>query len=254
MSIPKNRQTFIDHCLRSLGSPVIQINIADEQISDKVDEALRTYQRYHYDAIEHSFFLYKITQKDIDSNYIPITSDVVGIISVMSDSAGNQLTNWMNNLGASMRNMMYDLSFGSGIGGCGSIGNYSMMMTKISDLSMMFNAGLAWSYHQHMNRLIINEGISTKFAVDDYLMLEIYRVIDPQKYPDVWGDMWLMEYGAALIGRQWGTNLSKYANVQLPGGLTLDGDKIFDRYDAEVKRLEEELDTRWGLPVDFMVG
>ena len=252
MAKPATRALYSDYCLRQLGHPVIQVNIDDEQLSDRIDEALALFREYHYDAIAHEYFIYQITQDDIDNNAIPITDDVVGIVSV--EAPTNSSTNWTTQLGALTKNIHFNIAFGVGIGGCGMLGDYQTFMSRLSDIGMLFSNKAQWDFHQYMNQLIIHDGLDNLTTADDYIMLEIYRAIDSESHGRIWGDRWLCQYGTAIIGRQWGANLSKYDGVQLPGGITLDGDKIYERYNTEALRLEELLEEKYALPIDFMVG
>lgn len=254
MTIPKNRQGFSEYCLRNLGSPVIDINVAEEQISDRIDEAMEVFQKHHYDAIEKTYMLYKITNDTITNNSIPLSSDIVGVISVSCNSISNTLLDWTTNLGSSYRNMLYDIYFNPITSSYSSLGNYTMMMIRVADINFLLAKQLSWNFHQYMNKVVIHDTISEVLKVDDYILLEVFKVINPSTYPNVWADRWLQSYATALIGRQWGNNLSKYAGVQLPGGVTLDGDKIFDRYQNEIEKLEEQLDLKFTLPPDFIVG
>ena len=252
MAKPTSRALYSDYCLRQLGHPVIQININNEQLSDRIDEALELFREYHYDATSREFFLYQITQDDLDNNYIPITNDVIGIVNVASPGGGT--ANWMSDLGQLTKGIALNVSFGSGIGGCGILGDFQTTMTDFENFKMAFMSGQQWNYHQYMSRLIIHDELTDIFEVDDYIMLEIFREIDADEFGRIWGDRWLCQYGTSLIGRQWGVNLSKYEGVQLPGGITLDGDKLYDRYNTEVLRLEEELELRYTLPHDMLIG
>ncbi len=254
MSKPINRSQFVDYCLRQLGSPVIQINIDDDQVSDRIDDALELWREYHYDATSHEFFLYQLTQDDLNNSYIPITDDVIGIISLAVPNTSS--TSWMTNLGQLTIGTHWNINFGAGIGagGCGILGDYHTAMDHLANVDEMFVNTPQWSYHQYMNRLVIHDDLSTLGAVDDYVMLEIFRSIDESTFGRIWTDRWLGQYATAIIGRQWGVNLSKYDGVQLPGGITLDGDKIYSRYNEEALRLEEELDVKYTLPPTFMVG
>ncbi len=254
MAKPNSRSTYSDYCLAKLGSPVIQININDAQLSDRIDDALELWTEYHYDAISKEFYIYKLKQEDLDNNYIPIDDNIVGIISVVNP--GGTIDNWMTDLGQLTRDVAFDINFGGvGIGSSvGSLGDFQTTMTQLENINMAFSTGLRWEYHQYMNRLVFHAELSKTMAVDEYVMIELYKIIDPTEHTRVWGNRWLLNYGTALIGIQWGSNLSKYSGVQLPGGIVLDGDKIFDRYMAEKDKLEEELELKYAFPVSFLVG
>jgi len=86
------------------------------------------------------------------------------------------------------------------------------------------------------------------------VVFEVYRALDPETYTEIYNDMFLRRYVTALIKRQWGENMKKFGGMQLPGGVTLNGQVIFDEALAEINELEKEMQTRYELPVDFMVG
>jgi len=93
-----------------------------------------------------------------------------------------------------------------------------------------------------------------KMTIGEYILVEAYEVVDPNIYTDVWADRWLQHYTSQLIKRQWGSNLTKFEGMQLPGGITFNGGKIYDDADTEVKRLEEEMINNYSLPVMDMIG
>ena len=66
--------------------------------------------------------------------------------------------------------------------------------------------------------------------------------------------MFLKRYATALIKRQWGTNLKKFQGMQLPGGVQMDGQRMFEESMEEIRQIEIEMQSRYELPVDFMVG
>jgi hypothetical protein len=88
----------------------------------------------------------------------------------------------------------------------------------------------------------------------DYIIVECYRILDPNTYTDVYDDMFLKRYCTALFKRQWGVNLKKFSGVQLPGGVVLNGDTIYQEAIDEIKAIEEEMQSRFELPVDFFTG
>ena len=250
--IPQDRDEFKQYCLQKLGHPVIDINVADEQVEDRIDEALLFYQTYHFDAIEHIAITYEITQEDVTNGYISIPHEIVSVIQVVYDGGGMIKGKFGTNLWHAMKNIAYDIGFGTGACRYGS-SYYAMMMQTMQNLKFQFsvNATIEFQYRNH--RLYINTDWS-KFSAGDVIALDCYRVIDPEKTPDIWADRALQEYATCLIGCQWGVNLSKFDGVELPGGITLDGDKIYDRYNEWKERLEEEFSLKWEEPPQFFVG
>jgi len=249
---PQDRDEFKEYCLRKLGKPVIDINVDDDQVEDRIDEALHFYQTYHYDAMEHIAIVYELTQEDIDNRYITMPKEIASVTFMIYDGDGMIQGGFGNNLWHSMKNIAYDISFG--IGACRSgTGHYLSMMNKIAELKNTFKVESTIEFQYRNHRLYINTDWS-KFSVGGHLAFDVYRIIDPDETPDLWSDRSLIEYATCLIGEQWGSNLSKFDGVELPGGITLDGDKLYDRYHDRKLEIEEDWQLKWEEPVQFLVG
>ena len=82
MATPNSRATFKEYLLRRLGKPVIEINIDDDQMDDRIDEALLYYQDYHFDGTQDMFLKHEITDTDIANEYITIANDFIGIVDI----------------------------------------------------------------------------------------------------------------------------------------------------------------------------
>jgi hypothetical protein len=93
-----------------------------------------------------------------------------------------------------------------------------------------------------------------KILKDEYIIIEGYRLLDPDTYTDVWNDRWLKKYATAMIKKQWGNNLKKFEGLQMPGGVTFNGQKIYDEAEDELKALDEDLIRSYSLPVTDMMG
>ena len=249
---PKTRSDFMEYCLRKLGAPVIDINVDEDQVEDRIDEALLFYQTYHYDAIEHIVITYTITQDDIDNKYITIPANILSVVQLVYDGTGIINGGFGTNIFESMKDIAYDIGFGSSACRYGT-SDYTMMMNYLAELKFTFQVNHSIEFQYRNHHLYINTDW-TKINVDETFAFEVYRGIDPETYGDIWSDRSLQNYTITLIGEQWGSNLSKFDNVELPGGLTLDGDKIYDRYHDERVRLEEEWSLMWEEPVDFFIG
>lgn len=252
MPLPQDRDEFKEYCLRKLGAPVIDINVADEQVEDRIDEALEFYQTYHFDALEHIAIIYDITQEDIDNKYITMPDDIVSVVYVAYDEDGIVKGGFGNNLWHAMKNISYDISFGSGACRSGT-SYYQMIMNKMNEMKFTFKVNHGIEFQQRNHHLHINIDWN-KLSVGDNFVFDVYRIIDPETTPDIWADRALIEYATCLIGEQWGQNLSKFDGVELPGGITLDGDKLWDRYHDRKLEIEEEWQLKWEEPVDFFVG
>ena len=251
--IPTNKDEFTTYCLRKLGAPVIEINVDEEQVYDRIDEAIQFYQTYHYDGIEHLALTYEITQEDVDNGYITMPPQIISVVKMVYDGNGSIMGGFGNNLWHSMKNIAYDIGFGTGA--CrGGTSYFTMMMNYMAELKFTFSVNTSIEFQYRNHHLYLGNSAFSEMEVGKTLAFEVYRIIDPETYQDIWADRALQNYAVCLIGEQWGANLSKYDQVELPGGLMLDGDKIYDRYNAWKERLEEEFSLMWEEPVDFCIG
>ena len=271
MAIPTSKTTFKSYCLRALGFGVIDINVSDDQVDDRIDEALQYFAQYHYDGVEKMYLKYQITQDDIDraasndtttatdtvdsnitatfkegKNFIPMPSSVVSVIQIFPFD--DQTTNNMFDIRYQLRlNDLYDFS-------STSIIHYQMTMQQLDFLSHILVGEKPLRFNQHQNRLYIDMDFSNDIDVGEFLIIECYRKIDPATYTDIFDDIYLKRYATALIKRQWGANLSKFQGVQLLGGVEMDGEGIYSQAQEEINKLEEEIQLAFETPIDYMVG
>ena len=271
MAIPTSRSTFKDYCLRALGFGVIDINVSDDQVDDRIDEALQYFAQYHYDGVEKMYLKYEITQDDIDraasndtttatdtvdssvtatfkegKNFIPMPSSVVSVIQIFPFD--DQTTNNMFDIRYQLRlNDLYDFS-------STSIIHYQMTMKQLDFLSHILVGEKPIRFNQHQNRLYLDMDFANDIDVGEFLIIECYRKIDPSTYADIFDDIYLKRYATALIKRQWGANLSKFQGVQLLGGVEMNGETIYTQAQEEIQKLEEEIQLSFETPIDYMVG
>jgi hypothetical protein len=249
MAKPNSRQTLIDYCLRSLGAPVIEINIDEDQIEDRVDEGLQFYQHYHADAIEKVFLKHQVTQTDIDNGYIPIPELVTDVIRLMPIRASGSSSGMFDIKYQMHLNDMFSLGY------LGSLLEYSMAREYLSTLDMLVDSSDKFvSFDRHRDQLRIDMDWQNEVKVNDYLLVEAYRILDPETYTDVYNDYYLKKYCTALLKRQWGANLIKFEGMVMPGGVTFNGRQLFDDANEELQKLEEEVRLNWEQPVDFYMG
>ena len=249
MAVPNSRDTLINYCLRALGHPVIEINVDDDQVSDRVDEALQFYQHYHSDAIEKVFLKHQITQTDIDNGYITLNglvTEVVRVLPIRDTFSSNNLFDIKYQMHL---NDMFSLGY------MGSLLEYSMAQEYLSTLDILIDSDSKFAqFDKHRNRLEIHMKWSEEVIVGNYLVVEAYRIIDPETFNEVYNDYYLKKYLTALMKRQWGANLLKFEGMQMPGGVTFNGRQLFDDANEELQRLEEEVRLNWEEPVDFYTG
>lgn len=247
MAVPSTRSEFKAYCLRRLGDPVIDINVDDEQVEDRIDEALIYYQDYHFDGTERVLVKHVVTASDKTNGYITLSNSIIGVNSILDIGQAVQSSNLFNIRYQIHLNDLFDLSASSYV-------PYVTAMRHIESLEEIFVGKKPLRYNRHVNKLHIDMDWANDVATGEYVIIDAYSITDPDTYSDVWGDRWLARYATALIKRQWGSNLTKFEGMQLPGGLTFNGAKIYDDAEAEVQKLEEEMIVSYSLPVQDMIG
>lgn len=246
MALPTNRESFKQYCLRALGAPVIEVNADDDQIDDRIDEALKMFYDYHFDGSEKIYYKHQITAQDKVNKYIPIPENVMGVINIF-DIGSSLGTNNIFNINYQIAlNDLYTLTSVSMV-------PYYMAMTHMQFLEQMLVGKQPIRYNRHTNKLYIDMDWD-KVNVGDYLIAEAYEVINPDVFVDAWSDRWLLRYATCLIKQQWGTNLKKFGNMKMPGGLTFNGQQIYDEATQERMKLEDELIISYSIPVSDMIG
>ena len=247
MAVPSTRKEFKEYCLRALGKPVIEINVDDDQVEDRIDQALRYYWDYHFDGTEKIFYKHLITQDTIDTKQITLPENIMGVVKVFE--IGDPATSSGDIFNIRYQIALNDLYTLTSVG----LVPYYMAMEHLSMVQEILTGKFPIRYNRHRNILHLDMD-ERKMVVGQYLLVEAYEVVNPDTYSDVWADRWLQYYTTQLIKRQWGNNLSKFEGLQLPGGVTFNGQKIYDDADAEIKRLEEEMINSFSLPVTDMIG
>ena len=271
MAIPTTKATFKSYCLRALGFGVIDINVSDDQIDDRVDEALQYFAQYHYDGVERMLLKYQVTAADIErsktdttttatdsvdssitasfgegNGFIPMPSSVISVMGIFpfSDSSTNNMFDVRYQL---RLNDLYDFSSTSVI-------HYEMTMQHLDFLEHILVGEKPIRFNEHQNRLYIDMDWSNDITAGEYIIIECYRKIDPASYSDIFDDIHLKRYATALIKRQWGANLSKFSGVAMLGGVTMNGENIFSQAQEELEKLEELISITNSPPIMFGVG
>lgn len=246
MAVPTSRATLISYCKRQLGDGVISLNVSADQESDAIDNALQYYQDYHYDSIQRTYVSHQVTASDITNKYISINDSITGIINIfpVSDSS---TTNMFNLRYQIHLNDLFDLM---GV----SMSHYFLTESQLAAIDNVLVGSHPFDYSRHMDRLFIHMDWAKDISANEYLVIECYRVIDPETYTQVYNDRWLKKYATALLKKQWGQNLIKYDGMTLPGGLTYNGSTILDAATTEIETLESEMSLAYELPLDFLTG
>jgi hypothetical protein len=318
-----SRQGLIDYCLRRLGFPVIEINVDDDQVEDRIDDALQYFQEYHFDGVERLYLTHKVTTAelkftglstpsfennemligntsgatcilytisgttaritnvkgaftagetvtgstsgfsraiastsfytpgDIQNGYLPLPDSVIGVIRVLPV---NGPSSGMNN-----RNNMFDLIYQFRLNDMYNLLSadmvyYTQVQQHLSMLDMLLVGDRSFKYNRKMDKMYIDMNWEEVLNPDDFIVIECYRILDPTTYTQVYDDMFLKRYSTALIKRQWGENMKKFGGIQLPGGVILNGREIYEEAVEEITLIENEMQLKSELPVDFMVG
>jgi len=246
MAQPTTRAEFKEWCLRKLGKPVIEINVDDDQVDDRIDESLSYYWDYHFDGAEKTFLKHALTSDDISNKYIDVAENIIGVVNLFDIGDALSVNNLFNIRYQFALNDMYDMSNYR-------LQEYMMAMQHIQFIEEMLVGKQPIRYNRHINRLYIDMDWG-RVNVGDYIIAECYQIVDPTVYADVYKDRWLQNYCTAKIKYQWGSNLTKFNGMQLPGGVTFNGEQILQDARDEIQRLEEDMITSYSLPVHDMVG
>ena len=242
------RQNLIDYCLRRLGAPVTEINVDDDQVSDRIDDAIEFFQEYHFDGVEKVFLKHTITQTNITNEYIDIVDPVISVLRVLPIPNFNSFQSGFFNEEYQIR--LNDLDSFSG----SSLIHWAMSQTNFSLVEHLFSIQPTLLFNRKQNKMYLETDWDDKFDVGTIIIIEAYRALDPTTYTEVYNDMFLKKYATALIKQQWGSNLKKFTGVTLPGGVTLDGQTIFSEALEEITKIEEEMSLKYELPPDGFIG
>ena len=281
MAQPTTRQGLIDYCKRQLGAPVLEINVADEQLDDLVDDALQIFHERHFDGVTQTFLKYKVTQEDIDrgrgrggnnpvgiatttatativgtattfsyeenSNYLQVPPSIIGVNKLFHFDGSNTATN--NMFSVKYQLFLNDIYYW----GSTEILTYGMTRRYLEDIDFALTTQKQIRFNQRQDRLYLDFDWAS-LSVDDYLVIDCYRLLDPNDFSRVWNDSFLKMYVTALIKRQWGQNLIKFQGVKLPGGIELNGRQLFDDAEKELERIREKMSNAYELPPLDMIG
>jgi len=247
MATITNRVGLAEHALRELGAPVIEINVDEDQVEDRIDDALQYYQEYHADAVFRVYLKHQLVADDIANSYITIPDGVTSVVRLLDLKSGSS---------EALFNVEYQMRLSDMMSFSTSSKNLQVYDQRMSHLALMdnrLNSTELLRFNRHMNRLHVDEGFKS-LAVGDWICIEAYQIVDPSTYTDVYNDMFLKRYVTALIKKQWGQNLIKFEGVQLPGGVTINGRQIYEDAVEEIRLIEENMQLAWQLPDDFLMG
>lgn len=246
MALPTNREEFKQYCLRRVGAPVSQINVDEDQLQDRIDDALNIYWDINFDGTEKQYYKALVTEQDILNKYVTLPDNIIGAVHVFPIGSSLSTNNLFNIRYQIALNDLYDLTATSMV-------PYYMAMQHIQLLEQLLVGLQPLRYNRRTNKLYLDMDWD-KTNPGSFLVVEAYQIVDPDEFPKVWSDRWLLKYATELIKKQWGENLIKYTNVSLPGGMQFNGEKIYNDAAAEVEKMEASMLTGFSTPVSFLMG
>ena len=283
MAQPASRNEFKEYCLRQLGAPVLEINLATEQCDDIIDDAIQYFQERHFDGVSQTFMKYRVTQDDIDrgrastngnygtvgivtetatadiagtettfdyyenSNYLQVPPEVIGVTKIYHFDGLNTATN--NMFSVKYQLFLNDIYYW----GSTEILTYAMTKTYLEDIQFLLTTQKQIRFNQRMDRLYLDIDWAS-LTVGDFIILDCFRALNPNDYSRVWNDSFLKRYTTALMKRQWGQNLLKFQGVKLPGGVELNGRQIYDDGMKDLEIIREQMSNTYELPPLDMIG
>ena len=282
MAQPNTRSELINYAKRQLGAPVLEINVADEQVEDVLDDAIQYFHERHFDGVLRTYLKYQVTQNDIDrgkgpgesgvtgittttatatidgasmefdwkenSNYLQVPPAVIGVEKIFHFDGSNTVTN--NMFSVKYQLFLNDVAFNLGYNGLLS---YAMTRTYLEDINFLLTTQKQIRFNQRMDRLYLDIDWSS-LTTGDWIILDCYRTLDPNDYSRVYNDSFLKKYFTALLKRQWGQNLIKFQGVKLPGGVELDGRAIYEDGMKDLEVIREMMSNTYELPPLDMIG
>lgn len=247
MSIPATREQHKDWCLRQLGFPVLDINVDDDQVDDAVDQSLQYFQDFHFDAVERWYLKHQLTETDKTNKYIPISDNIIGITRVFPVGSTNASVN-MFDLRYQLRlHELYDFTSTSYV-------NYVLTQQHIRTLDLLFSGEVPIRFNRNTNKLFIDWDWNYDLDVGEWLIIEGYIITDPADYTKVWNDRLLKRLSTAYIKKQWGTNMKKFQGMQLPGGIMMNGQQIYNEAVQEIQEIEQLIRNTFEIPPEFILG
>lgn len=253
-----SRIAFKEYCLRKLGFPTIEINVDDDQVEDRINDAIQYWQDYHFDALQKIYYVKRLDADDVANRFIDldpnITRDtgnnsvnIIGVTRIFPITSSLNSSN-MFDLRYQLRlNELYDFTSASYV-------NYTLTMQHLRSLELMFTGETPIRFQRHMHRLYCDLKWGSEAKAGTVIVAECYATINEADYNSVWNDRWLKNYATALIKQNWGSNLKKFAGVQLPGGVILNGQQIFDEASAEIDKLQSEMIDSYSGPLEWYMN
>ena len=268
MAKPNTKAELKEYALRRLGKPVLEINVSDDQCDDAIDYTLQKFQQFHYDGAERVYLKHKVTQDDIDraaaandtqttstagndnwlesNTYLEIPQHILSVEGIFSFT--DKGTANIFDIRYQMRlNDLYDFT-------STQFYHYYMIQQHLGTIDFLLEGIKPTRYQATQDRLYLDMDWTTDVTLDSYILIKCWRALDPTTWTEIYDNMWVKDYTAAKIKKQWGQNMTKFQNVQMPGGVTLNGEMIYNDAVQELKDLEEQLRSEWETPPLDMIG
>lgn len=253
MASPSTRLELKDYCLRKLGFPVVDINVDDDQLEDRIDEALQKFKEFHYDGTETVYLAHKITTADIQNKYVQLADSIIGVSRVFPYTGVSVAST--SSAGFNMFDINYQLRLNDFYNLTASSYTYYVIAREhLAMLDMVITGESPYTYNKKTNRVHVKTDWAGKFAAGNYMCFLANRVVDPDSFEKVFNDTWIKKYTTELFKQQWGTNLKKYGNYVLPGGLVINGQTIYEEASVAIEKLEIDLRDVYEEPPAFLVG
>lgn len=245
MAQPTNRQTFIAYCLSKLGATVNNVELSDFQADAAVDDALQKFREYHYDGTLRTYLAHQITSDDITNRWIPCDDSIVSVVRVLKTQSST-----INLFDIRYQLRLQDFYNFSNV----SMVHYEITQEKMALLDWMLNPDPTVAFERYTNQIHFNTDWQNNVAVGDFIVAEVYAIVDEVTFPRVWQDDWLKRYATALMKQNWGSNLKKYSGIQQIGGVTLNGKEIYDEATEEIEKLLARLYSDYQPPPRIFIG
>jgi len=184
---------------------------------------------------------------DFDNKYISIAEAIIGVRRVIPFSDNSRTNSMFSSKYQFALSEMHSL-------GSGGLASFEIAQEYLQLINEMFTGQPSFRYNRHADKLYLDISWGSDADIDDFIVVEVDKILDPSTYADIWGDMFLKRYNTALMKKQWGQNLTKFEGMQLPGGVTMNGRQLYDDATTELETIQTEMSLRYELPIDHLIG
>lgn len=249
IKLPENIVELKEFIKKKLGYPVVQINVTDEQFYDRIAEALLFYRDWHYDGTNRNYVKWQLTQTDIDNQYLETPAGIIGIVRILDPR-----TNERSKFSSVQYRLMAEINFATVFGySMQSFKEYFLTRQRLADMDQLFRTMKGIRFNKHEKKLYIEMDWKNDVTAGDWIIAEVFAMLDPAIYKSIFSDRWLIEYATAKVKMQWGTNIKKFGGLPLAGGLSMDGQGMYEEGKDEAKELEQSIKDSSLPPLD-MIG